>query len=160
MMEKSLQARKVEEVMSRDVASVHFQETVHQALILMVENRLSALPVVDGRDRCLGIVSVTDVVALAREVDDDLSNLERVSDVSSRWLVGELTQHGMDHRKVEELMSRGVQSVGPGATVADAARVMLGHHVHRLPVIDEQQRLLGIVSTMDILAAMIDDEAT
>ncbi|MEX2186519.1 MAG: CBS domain-containing protein [Pirellulales bacterium] len=157
-MANSLQERSVKDVMSRDVASIHFQDTVHQALALMVENRLSALPVVDGRGRCLGIISVTDVVALAREVDDDLNDLERLSEVSSQWLVGELTQRGMDHTKVEELMSRGVKSVGPSATVAEAARVMLSHHVHRLPVIDEQQRLLGIVSTMDILAAMIDGE--
>ncbi len=71
-------------------------------------------------------------------------------------MVGQLASHGMDRRKVEELMSNTVAAVGPETSLTETAQTMLRHRVHRLPVLDEQQRVLGIISTMDILSAFVD----
>ena len=148
--------RRVKDVMSKHVVTVDFGDTVQEALSLMVENRVSGLPVVNGRKRCVGILSATDLVDLAHDVDDELSQLDQSSDVSSQWMLGQLASNGMDRRKVEELMSNAVAAVGPETSLSETAQTMLRHRVHRLPVLDEQKRVLGIVSTMDILSAFVD----
>ncbi len=148
--------RRVKDVMSKHVVTVDFGDSVQEALSLMVENRVSGLPVVNGRQRCVGVLSATDLVDLAHDVDDELSQWDRTSDMSSQWMVGQLASHGMDRRKVEELMSNMVASVGPETSLSETAQTMLRDRVHRLPVLDEQQRVLGIISTMDILSAFVD----
>jgi len=147
---------RVKQVMSTDVVSVFGKDSVHEALSLMVENHVSALPVVDGRDQCVGIISVTDLVTLVRDLDDDLSNLADLPEVSSNWLVGELTARGMDNQQVVEVMTTSVAGIGEEATLPEAAVEMLRHRVHRLPVLGENNRLLGIVSTTDVMRAFVE----
>lgn len=151
-MNDNLYQRRVKEVMSKDVVAVHPHDTLREALELMGENRVSALPVTDRRGRCIGMLSTSDMVDLTRELDDDLNDLNQVSPLSREWLLEKLS-NGVGHQKVETLMSNSVAVVGQEALLVHASREMLRQHVHRLPVVDDHQRLLGIVSTMDVLTA-------
>lgn len=148
--------RRVADVLSKDIVSIPANGTVRDALALMVENRVSALPVVDKRGSCQGILSATDVVELALELDEDLRDVGRSHDESQRWILQRLSEHDMDQRNVQEVMTTAVTTVPLDAPLYSAAREMLRHRVHRLPVVDTQERLVGIVSTMDILAAFVD----
>ena len=56
---------------------------------------------------------------------------------------------------VASRMSRSVQSIAADATVIEAARAMCAEHVHHLPVLDEDRCVLGLVSSLDIVAAMV-----
>jgi CBS domain-containing protein len=148
--------RHVKEVASKEVVAVDAVDTVHNALELMAENRVSALPVVDARGVCVGIISTTDLMEVAREMEDEISNLGRVDEISHRWFLDLLADHDMERRHVSEVMTETVASIGPDVLLVDAARQMLRHHVHRLPVLDDNQRIVGILSTMDILKAFAD----
>jgi CBS-domain-containing membrane protein len=53
-------------------------------------------------------------------------------------------------------MSPSVQSVDAGASLVAAARMMCTAHLHHLPVIDEEDRPIGILSTLDVVAAMVN----
>ena len=59
MAPKSASMRHVKDVMSTHVVSLHSGATVHEALQTMVENRVSALPIVDQDDHCVGIITTT-----------------------------------------------------------------------------------------------------
>ena len=143
--------RRVKDVMSRDVVSVHSGDSIHEALNLMVENRVSALPVVDGRNHCIGIISTTDLVDLTRDVDDDVNQMEELDPSSRRWLIDKLV-NTMGTEKLDSYMTENVATVSSETLLARAAREMLRNRVHHLPVVDSQERLIGIISTMDILA--------
>jgi CBS domain-containing protein len=67
-----------------------------------------------------------------------------------------MAEQDFGRRRVHELMTEVVETVGPEATLAAAARAMLRHQVHRLPVVCERGRLVGIISTTDIMAAFVD----
>jgi CBS domain-containing protein len=67
-----------------------------------------------------------------------------------------VAEQDFGRRHVHELMTEVVETVSPDATLAAAARAMLHHQVHRLPVVNERQRLVGIISTTDILGAFVD----
>jgi len=120
----------------------------------MTDNRVAAIPVVDQHDKCIGILSTSDLIDVTREVDEELYQHE--DDDSPRgWLVGLLADR-LGHQQVESVMTDNVASVGPDATIADAAAEMLENFVHRLPVVNESGRLMGIVSATDILRALVD----
>jgi CBS domain-containing protein len=148
--------RRVKEVMARDVVYVDPQDTIEEALALLIENRVSALPVVNGRQQCVGVLSTTDLIGLARELGDEVADLSQVSEASRGWLLEKMEQHGMTKQKVREVMTTEVVSTGPEATLAQAARAMVRNRVHRLAVVDDN-RLVGILSTMDILEAFAAD---
>ncbi len=146
---------RAKDVMSRDVVAVSPDDSLHEALELMVENRVAALPVVNGRDRCVGILSSSDLIDVMRELDDDLTSLETPDSASHQWLLDRL-RRGIGDDKVCEHMTDRVASVGADSPLADAVREMLRNRVHRLPVTDSHDRLMGIISTMDILEVFAD----
>ena len=145
------QQRRVKDVMSRDIVSLHAGATIHEALAMMTENHVTALPIVDKRDHCVGIFTTTDLLDLTRDVDDDVYQLDEVDPVSRRWLVDRVVQ-SLGNEKVSSYMSEDVSTVGSETTLAIAARDMLRNQVHHLPVVDDKDRLVGIISTTDILA--------
>lgn len=144
--------QKIKEVMVRDTISIQSDDRVGEALGLMAENRVSAMPVVDGRDRCVGMLSVTDVVGLVR--DQSFGQIE--PDELARVTAQMATEAGTDirERRVGDIMTREVVSVDPEAPVVEAAREMVRSRVHRLVVTDTSRKLLGIVSTLDLLEAL------
>jgi CBS domain-containing protein len=142
-------------VLTKEVVAVNADDTVQEALRLMVENHVSALPVVNGKEVCVGILSATDLMGLTRDLNEDLSEMQ-VADFTPQSLIDQMAEQDFGRRRVHELMTEVVETVGPEATLAAAARAMLRHQVHRLPVVSERGRLVGIISTTDVMAAFVD----
>lgn len=147
------EATQIKDVMSRDVVTVHAKDTIHEALDLMVENRVSALPVVDGRRHCVGMLSTSDMIDMTRDLDAELSQLDEVESASRLWIVEKLSA-GIGSESVGNVMTDSVASVTPETPLRDAASQMIRNRVHRLPVVDGNQELVGIISTMDLLEAL------
>ena len=147
--------RRVKDIMSRDVVTISAADTIHEALSLMGENRVSALPVVNGHNTCVGILSTSDLVDMTRDVDDDLYHLDMVDPTSRRFLLDKLA-HSMGGETVQSFMSEGVATIDVEATIGTATREMLRNRIHHLPVVDTHDHLIGIVSTMDILGEFAD----
>jgi len=156
-MVNTFQQRRVKDVMSRDIVSLPAEATIHEALAMMTENRVSALPIVDRRNHCVGIFTTTDLLDLTRDVDDDVHQLDVVDPVSRRWLVDKLVQ-SLGNETVASYMSEDVSTVSSETTLAIAARDMLRSQVHHLPVVDDKDRLVGIISTTDLLAEFADGD--
>jgi CBS domain-containing protein len=130
---------KVADVMTPAPLTVRADTGLKEAARVMVDHRVSALPVVDDRGDLIGIISEADFVRrLAGRSDRALSViLERKLDEGAG-------------ATVEEAMTRRPVVIDPHATVAEAARLMTKHKVKRLPVV-EGGRLIGIVSRADLL---------
>ena len=154
-MANNIYQNRVKDLMSRDVVTINAADTIHEALAMMGENRVSALPVVDRQDHCVGILSTSDLVDMTRDVDDDLYQLDMVDPTSRRFLLEKLA-HSMGGETVQSFMSEGVCTIDMETSIAKATREMLRNRVHRLPVVDTHDRVIGIISTMDILAAFAD----
>lgn len=145
----------VQDVLSKDVVAVTVADTVQDALAMMVENRVSALPVVTAKEVCVGILSATDLIALTRDLNDDLSQMQ-VGELNHQWLLDQLAAQDFGRRRVDELMTDVIETVRPETTLIEAGRLMLRNRIHRLPVVDDEGHLLGIVSTTDLLTAFVD----
>jgi CBS domain-containing protein len=95
-------------------------------------------------------------VEITRNINQEMHDLGRGDAASYAWLRENLAEHDLARRTVEEFMTDHVATVTPDRTLPEAASEMLRHRVHRLPVVDEDGKLLGIISTMDILAAFVE----
>ncbi|MFF4793851.1 CBS domain-containing protein [Streptomyces sp. NPDC001276] len=145
--------RTVEELMTRDVVRARRDTPFKELVRLLEENDVTAVPVVDELDRPMGVVSEAD---LLRKTTDQ-------ADPSGRTPIPHLEaweRAKAEGSRAEELMSAPAVCARPEWTVVEAARLMETQHVKRLPVVDEADRLLGIVSRADLLRIFLRrDEA-
>nr|WP_042365747.1 CBS domain-containing protein [Streptacidiphilus neutrinimicus] len=130
----------VADVMTHAVAAVGRDAGIDEIVDILHTRRVSALPVVAGDGRVIGVVSESDV--LAAELPDGSAPREGSA----------LTAGG--------LMSTPAVAVHPWAPLAEAARAMLLRKVKRLPVVDADGHLRGIVSRADVLKIFLrgDDD--
>lgn len=156
-MVKQFQQLRVKDVMIKHVVAVNPDDLLHEALDLICENRVSALPVVDSRGHCLGMISTSDLIDLTHELDDELQNLGRKGAAKPQWLIERLTRT-LGSERVSEQMTPNVATIQQEASVSEAAAMMVRNRVHRLPVTDHHNRLLGIISTMDIMNVVANGE--
>ncbi|MFE9558213.1 CBS domain-containing protein [Streptomyces sp. NPDC006692] len=145
--------RTVEELMSRDVVRARRDTPFKELVRLLEEYGVSAVPVVDELDRPLGVVSEADL--LRKSADQ--------ADPSGRTPIPHLEaweRAKAEGSRAEELMSAPAVCARSEWTVVEAARLMEIQNVKRLPVVDETDRLLGIVSRGDLLRVFLRrDEA-
>ena len=134
----------VEDVMTREVAAVPPGEPLAEVARLMVEHRVSGLPVVAGDGTVLGVVSEADLLEKGRWLLDRL-------DVTQR-LVFEVRVAG-------EAMSSPAVTIRPDCSLATAAREMFAHDVNRLPVVEDGE-LVGIVTRSDLVRGFYLAEAS
>lgn len=149
-------ARSVSEEMSTDVVWLQPEDSVLDALSLMEREHVTALPVVDEDECCVGIVSAADLVKAARQLVE-LLNAVAICDEDRKRdvLIQRLVNDGFAGNKVSELMRQPAMNVGQDESIVKAGRKMLRWRNHHLPVKNEQNQLVGIVSTMDLLAAFM-----
>jgi CBS domain-containing protein len=135
----------VADVMTREVVTVSPTESFKTCADLMRIHEVSALPVVVGGNRVVGIVSEADLMRSVAAMPDKPGMPASVPR-------GAVT--------AADVMTLEVVTIAPTATVAAAARTMFQQHVKRLPVVDGSRGLVGIVSRADILRVFLrSDEA-
>ncbi|MYS79165.1 CBS domain-containing protein [Embleya scabrispora] len=140
--------RKIEDVMTRDVTTVGPDAEFQEIVAALDARRISALPVVDGERRILGIVSEADLLRAEVEKAEDTHLLPGLRRLANRHSKGE-------GHTAHELMTTPVVSVEPASSTLRGARLMDRHHVKRLPVVDNDGRLIGIVSRCDLLRTFL-----
>ena len=149
---------KVRDIMTTDPVKVTADTRLREAARLMVRHRVSGLPVVDEGGKLIGILSEGDFIR--REAGRDRPH--GVSLLDAVFGEGELQPVGAE--TVAEIMTRSVVTITQEATVGEAARVMGRRNVKRLPVVDLEGELIGIVSRADVVGAftkpddVIEDE--
>lgn len=138
----------VRDLMSTHLTTVAPTATVGSALDLMFENKILALPVVE-HERCVGIVTSTDLVVLIRATDKLLrSDYPHYDDCL--WAV-ELIQSKLDQDPIREIMSEVVLTTSPETAVDQVAAQMLSELIHHVPVVDDQGKLVGVLSSFDFV---------
>ncbi|MDB5989426.1 MAG: signal transduction protein [Herbaspirillum sp.] len=138
-------------VMSRDVVSAEFGTTLDEAWALMREHHLTALPIIDRARRVIGIVTKTDFLMHA--------DLDRHMDIGSK-LAGFIRRSHRDHSEkpevVGQIMSTNVILASVDKPVVELVPAMSDAGLHQLPVIDEERRLVGILTQSDLIAALYE----
>lgn len=123
-----LRTLRVADVMTRQVVELSPDQSLDEVGQLFRERDVSSAPVLDAQRRCVGVLSAADF----------------------------LRHTGQPGGVVADVMSRRVRTVGAQELLLKAAHIMSANHVHRLPVLGDDQRVVGVVSTMDFVAAVMN----
>lgn len=126
--------------MSSDVISVEEEASMMKASVLMKENNIRRLPVV-RKGKLVGLVTDTDL----KEASPSKATTLDIYEIS--YLLSEI--------KVNELMSKDVIYAKPDETIEFAAVLMLENKISGLPVINDQQKLIGVITETNIFKALI-----
>jgi CBS domain-containing protein len=140
----------VSDVMTQTVAAIGRGASFKEIVRMMHDWKVSALPVLDGEGRVVGVVSEADLLPKEEFRDSDpdrYTQLRRLSDLAKAGAV-----------TAGELMTSPALTVHANATLAQAARIMAHEKVKRLPVVDDLGMLQGIVSRADLLKVFLRED--
>jgi acetoin utilization protein AcuB len=135
---------KVSEWMTSQVITTRRNTSISSAHQLMSENFVRRLPVVED-GKLVGIITIGDV----REASPSDATTLSIWELNYLW--AQLT--------VEKVMRRPVQTVKPDSLMLDAAELMLEHKVSGLPVLNENNELVGIITESDIFRMLVRTRA-
>ena len=142
-------ARRISDVMTTSVVTVDRITPYQEIDRLLTQHKISGMPVLKMGREVAGVVSEADLLA----AEDETSRRARMaSSVGRRWL-----RRPQPHVNLTAgtLMTAPAITISPDATIPAAARLMNTHHVRRLPVVDEDGKLVGIVSRRDLLSVFL-----
>jgi CBS domain-containing membrane protein len=137
------------DIMSRDVITVHFDTDLEEAWKELRLHKIKALPVIDSFNRLIGILTVADYL---RQMDEATAAGLAVK------LQGLLRRTpGPTSEKAEvvgQIMTSQVHTARMGTPISDLVHQLTDKSLHHIPVLDEKQHVLGIVTQSDIIAAL------
>ena len=140
----------VKDVMTHLVVALGPRDTIEQAGQRLLSNRISGTPVVD-EGKLVGIVSETDLI-------QTYAQAARGSPLGSRNRLMSLppgaSAKDVSNSKVGDMMTLDVVSIPPEASVWEAASLMHRRGVRRLPVVDADSNVVGVLTRSDLVRAM------
>ena len=131
----------VKEYMTSPAVTISSKMGIQAALKQMHEGKFRRLPVVDEHEKLVGIVSERDLLHASPSQATSLSIWEL------NYLLSKV--------QIKEIMTKNVMVAKPEATLESAAGIMLDNKIGGLPVVDEQSRVIGIITESDIFKAFL-----
>lgn len=152
------------DIMQRDLVVVRTNATLREALNQMTENHVTGLPVVDRHAKCVGLVSATDILNYEQEYADEADDAnaeiaQHFNPETQQWESVRMSSFALERFgdvRVEEVMTYNLVSVARETPVIEVARTMIDQNVHRVLVLNDEQRLFGIVSATDFVRMFAD----
>jgi len=133
---------RIEDIMSREVVTATMDDDLQHVRNLFTRFRFRHIPVVDDNGELVGIISDRDVLANVSPFAGTIN--ERAADANSL------------KRKAHQIMTRQPETAEPGEKAERAALVMLRQRISSLPVVEQSGRLVGIVTTRDVLRWLLN----
>lgn len=146
----------VSDVMTKNVVTVHVDTPYKDVVETLARHGISGIPVVDDDARVVGVVSEADLLPKEERKDVVYDDQARAAFKGRR--------HRDERRKAAAdtaggLMNSPALTISPDSNVAEAARLLTQHRIKRLPVVDTDRRLVGIVSRFDVLVPFLRPDA-
>lgn len=143
------------DIMTSKVITVTEHDTLKEAIELLSTHRFGGLPVVDENRKLIGVISVTDIVRYSEKIDVvPLINLSGwispYADTKSMFYLRK-GQDAMQYTTVGEVMKRKIFTAKADESLNDIADLMKRRRINRVPIVDDEGKLIGIVTRSDIV---------
>ncbi|NPA62611.1 MAG: CBS domain-containing protein [Methanococci archaeon] len=152
----------VKEIMKKPI-TVKENDDLTDVIKLFREKRISGAPVLNDEGELVGIISESDIIKTLTTHDEDLnlilpSPLDLIELPLKTAIKIEEFKEDLEKAlktKVKDVMTKDVVVAKPEMTINDAAKLMVEHKIKRLPVVDENGKLIGIITRGDIIEALV-----
>ena len=146
----------IRDIMVKEVITIQKDASVEELSELLVQNRISGVPVIDEKGKLVGIATEGDLIIR----DSDLHFPRYFKLLDSIIYLESLNKFKRNLKKflgtkVEDVMSAQVRTIKEEKLVSDAANMMIKYNINRVPVLDSKDELAGIVTRADIVRSMI-----
>ncbi len=141
---------KVKEIMSKEVVSIKPDDNAKDALNLLFKMQISGLPVIDDKQRLVGMFTEKDV--LSQILPSYLEKIGRFVYEENPKSIKKKFQD-LTNLPVSKLMRKDVITIDEEASLCEVARLMLTQRVRRIPVLNNEKKVMGIVAREDIVKA-------
>jgi CBS domain-containing protein len=132
---------KIDQILTREIITVHIAQNVSDVRKIFAENDFHHVPVVSGK-KLIGIVSASDILGISIE---GVGSDERSMDAY------------IDHQfSIEGLMKKDLKTLSTKSTIADAAEILSDGKFHAVPVVNENDDLVGLVTSTDLIRFLRD----
>jgi CBS-domain-containing membrane protein len=138
----------VRDIMTKDVVKVKWDTNLQEAARRLSGLRISGMPVVDDANRVIGVISEADILSLA-----GVKRGHTFKDIL-RHVLGEPLPGRKKGNTVGDVMSSPAITTGPDTDIREVAAILDDRRIKRLPVVDTEGKLAGIVSREDIVRMM------
>ncbi len=143
------------EIMTSPVITVNRNATIKKAIELIAAHTFSGLPVVDDENKLVGILSEADILNFSHRenvvplicLSGWISPYTEISDIAVIKKGSEM----LSYTKTEKAMSRKIITAGPETPVSDLVKTMSKKNINRIPVVDKEGKIIGIVTRADII---------
>jgi CBS domain-containing protein len=144
---------------ARDLMSPHpvvlpAEMLLETAARLLNRQQISGAPIIDERGRCVGVLSATDFMRCAGNCHPPGRFGNACNPISSEWEIP-IYENVPPGAQVRDYMTADPVTVPDNMPLVEIARTLIDAHIHRVIVVDEEGRPVGVVSTSDILAAIV-----
>lgn len=147
---------KVENVMTKEVKSVSPDMKVSEAMELLFKNKISGLPVIDKENKLVGMFTEKEILQYV--LPGYLLKVGSFVYQEDPKAVANKVKELMQNKMVSYIMRKQVVTVKATASLAEVARIMLMERVRRIPVLDEQDKVIGIIAREDVVKAFMKRE--
>lgn len=141
------------DIMTRDVITIRPEIDLKEAATVFVEHNISGAPVVDRNNRLVGILTEGDLVKQQKPLQKPLylMFLDSAFPINYKNMKSEV--EALTATTVSELMTPYLLTLPEYADISEVAQLMLTKQVNRIPIVNEEDELLGIVTRQDIIRA-------
>lgn len=147
---------RAKDIMRTNVILVRKDDKLEYIIRLLMYNHISGVPVVDMENHLLGVVSEQDIV-VKRQGLNISSYMEYMTSIL--FIDGnkpnETIIRKIDSVTAADVMTTPAYAVHPDATVTDVVILMMNRQINRIPVVDSENRLMGIIGRNDLLPLLL-----
>ena len=158
--------RPAEDVMVTHVTTLRPEDTLANAAYKFLHEQISGAPVVDEDGKCVGVLSVTDVVGAAEKVASRQAEVAEAFFSRSDLILPESVYEAdlaevrdkiapAAEQPVANFMVADIVAVKANDSIEKIVRDFVDAHVHRVLVVDDEGKLVGLISTIDVLASLL-----
>lgn len=147
-----------EDIMNENVIKISQNATVKELVKLLLDNKISGVPVVNNKGVLAGIVSKADLTFKGGQAPFPLffGPFENYVFFESKETLKKYEKELQKQleSKVKNIMTKDVKTVKPNTPISKLANIMIVNKINRIPVVDKKGRLVGIIARADMLKAI------
>lgn len=152
-----MKTKQAKDIMTTNVKVAKQTDTIYDIAKLLIQEKIGGLPVVDDNDRVVGIISETDIIKKEKHIESP----EFITFLQGVIYLEDFKKMENDIKdiaavQVKDLMSKEVVKVYEDDTFDDIANIMIKQSINRVPVVDKDNKIKGIICRYDIIKSMYE----
>lgn len=152
-----MKTKKAKDIMTTNVKVAQESDNIQDIANILITEKIGGVPVVDKDNKVVGIISETDIMKKEKYVNPP----EYITFLQGLICINDFKKMENDIKdiaatKVKDLMSKDVIKVYEDDTFDDIANIMIKKSVNRVPVVDENDKIRGIICRYDIIKSMYE----